>query len=248
MNLTCLASSSAGNAYYIELERKDQEPVRLLVECGLKYQELNKKLVSYGLDLNKIDAVLITHGHNDHCVARNDLIKRGKKVFANQHLASSQETILSHGQSKYIAHNCLVTPFSVEHDVEDPLGFVIQTDVETILFATDLKYFKADLSMYKFDHIMIEANYDGQVIYFALENAKTSNNRGEIVRYERLVHSHMSISNCIKTLNKLNLTRCKAIILMHLSDRHANELLFKKRVKEETLTNCFVCKKNGGLI
>lgn len=248
MELTCLASSSAGNAYYIELERKDQEPVRLLVECGLKYQELNKKLVSYGLDLNKVDAVLITHGHNDHCAARNDLIKRGKKIFANQHLASSQETILAHGQSKYIAHNCMVTPFSVEHDVEDPLGFVIQTDVETILFATDLKYFKADLSMYKFDHIMIEANYDGQVIYFALENAKTSNNRGEIVRYERLVHSHMSIANCIKTLNKLNLTKCKAIILMHLSDRHANELLFKKRVKEETLTNCFVCKKNGGLI
>jgi len=248
MRLICLASSSAGNAYYIELDRKDQEPVKLLVECGLKYKELNKKLANNGLDLNKIDAVLITHGHNDHSIARNDLIKRGKKIYANQHLASSQETILSHNESKYIAHNCTVTAFSVEHDVEDPLGFMIQTDVETILFATDLKYFKADLSIYKFDYIMIEANYDGQVIHFALENARTSNNRSEIVRYERIVHSHMSIANCIKTLNKLNLTRCKAIILMHLSDRHANELLFKKRVQEETKTSCFVCKKNGGMI
>jgi len=58
----------------------------------------------------------------------------------------------------------------------------------------------------------------------------------------------MSIANCIKMLNSFNLTQCKAIILMHLSDRHANELLFKKRVQEETKTSCFVCKKNGGLI
>lgn len=248
MKLTCLASSSSGNAYYIELERKDQESVKLLVECGLKYQELNKKLVGNGLDLNSIDAVLITHGHNDHSIARNDLIKRGKKVFANQFMASSKETTLTHGESKYIAHNCMVTPFSVEHDVEDPLGFVIQTDVETILFVTDFKYFKSNLSNIKFDYIMIESNYDGRVIHFALENAKNSNNRAEIVRYERIVHSHMSISNCIKTLNSLDLTKCKAIILMHLSDRHANELLFKKRVQEETKTSCFVCKKNGGLI
>ena len=248
MELKCLASSSAGNAYYIEIPRKDQEPVRLLVECGIKYFELNKKLVSEGIDLNKIDAVLITHGHNDHCAARNDLIKRGKKVFANQYLASSEETILSHNTSRYVAYNWKVSAFSVEHDAPDPLGFIIDTNMETILFATDLKYIKYDLSSFKFDYIMIEANYDGQTIYFASEKARESNNRAEIVRYERLVHSHMSIANCIKTLNKLNLTKCKAIILMHLSDRHANELLFKKRVKEETSTNCLVCKKNGGLI
>ena len=248
MKLICLASSSAGNAYYIELDRKDQEPVKLLVECGIKYKELVKKLAMNQKDISEVNAVLITHGHNDHSEARLDLIKRGKKVFANEHLASSSDTVLKHGIGKYVAHNVLVTPFNVEHDAEDPLGFVIQTDKETILFATDLKYFKADLKKVKFDYIMIEANYDGQVIHFALENAKTSNNKPEIVRYERIVHSHMSISNCVKTLSTLDLSQCKAIFLMHLSDRHANELLFKKRVQDETKTSCFVCKKNGGLI
>lgn len=248
MKLISLASSSAGNAYYIELPRKDQEPVKLLVECGIKYRELVKKMAMNGLDISDVHAVLITHGHNDHSEARLDLIKRGKKVFANEHLASSSDTVLRHGVSMYIAHNVTVTPFNVEHDAEDPLGFVIQTNMETILFATDLKYFKADLKKVKFDYIMIEANYDGQVIHFALENAKTSNNKLEIVRYERIVHSHLSISNCIKTLHTLDLSKCKAVFLMHLSDRHANELLFKKRVQEETKTSCFVCKKNGGLI
>lgn len=248
MNFDCLASSSSGNCYYIELDRKDQEPVRLLVEAGIKYKELVKKMIMQKHDINAIDAVLITHGHNDHSVARKDLIKRGYTIYANSLLASSDETIMRHGESKYIATNTKATAFSVEHDIEDPLGYVIQTNVETILFATDLKYFKADLSHIKFDYIFIEANYDGQVVYFARQNAIKNNDKEKLMRYERIIHSHMSISNVIKTLQKLDLTRCKAIILLHLSDTHANELLFKKQVQDVTKTVCLVCKKNGGFI
>lgn len=248
MNAICLASSSAGNAYLLEIDRKDQEPVRLLVEAGITYQELNKKLALEGKNLNHVDAVLITHGHQDHCRSRKYLINRGKRVYGNHLMASDEDYVLSHGQSKYVANNTLVTAISVEHDVEDPLAFVIQTDTTTVLFATDLKYFKSDLSNIKFDYIFIEANYDGQTIYWAQKNAQEKGLKSEIKRYDRITNSHMSISNAIRTLNKLDLTRCKAIFLMHLSDRHANELLFKKQVKDATQTTCFVCKKNGGFI
>ncbi len=248
MNLIALASSSAGNCYYIELDRKDQEPVKLLVEAGIKYREIVKKLALEGKQINDIDAVLITHGHNDHSVARKDFVKRGFRVYGNYLMANEKDHVLTHNESKYIAGNTKVTAFSVEHDAEDPLGFVIQTDMETILFATDLKLFKADLSKIKFDYIFLEANYDGRVIHFAKKNAEDKGDKAEIKRYERIVHSHMSISNAVKTLKKLNLTSCKAIFLMHLSDRHANELLFKKQVKDETGTQCFVCKKHGGFI
>lgn len=97
-------------------------------------------------------------------------------------------------------------------------------------------------------YIFLEANYDGRTIHFARKNAEERGDRGEIKRYERIIHSHMSISNAVKTLQKLDLTRCKAIILIHLSDRHANELLFKKRIQDELKTTCFVCKKSGGII
>lgn len=248
MNAICLASSSAGNAYLLEIDRKDQEPVRLLVEAGITYQELNKKLALEGKNLNHIDAVLITHGHQDHCRSRKYLIKRGKRVYGNHSMASDEDYVLAHGQSKYVANNTLVTAISVEHDVEDPLAFVIQTDTTTVLFATDLKYFKSDLSNIKFDYIFLESNYDGQTIHFARKKAIEQGMKYDILRYDRIVNSHMSITNAVNTLKKMNLTRCKAIFLMHLSDRHANELLFKKRVQEELKTNCFVCKKNGGFV
>ena len=134
MELIVLASSSAGNCYYIELERQDREPVKLLIEAGITYKEIVKTLALESKEIGAIDAVLITHGHNDHCVARKDLIKRGHKIYGNYLMANVKDHVLRHGESKYIAANTKVTAFSVEHDAEDPLGFVIQTDKETILF------------------------------------------------------------------------------------------------------------------
>ena len=58
----------------------------------------------------------------------------------------------------------------------------------------------------------------------------------------------MSLAHCRDHLKKLNLSQCKAIFLMHLSDRHANENKFKETIFEATGINTYVCKKNGGIV
>ena len=58
----------------------------------------------------------------------------------------------------------------------------------------------------------------------------------------------MSLANCIKHLERLDLTKCKAIFLMHLSDRHAQQFKFKEEVQKATGVQTFVCKKAGGMI
>src|SRR5690606_35227707 len=56
-----------------------------------------------------------------------------------------------------------ILPFDVQHDVSEPLGFLLQSDNGAkLLFATDTYYIK-----YKFtglSHIMIECNYDQQTL------------------------------------------------------------------------------------
>lgn len=246
MKFVCLASSSAGNAYYIELEREGLAPIKLLIEAGLAYKELVSKLSQNGLRITEIDVCLVTHAHMDHCKAVGTLKDRYLPIYANERICSLGNE-LSHSKSRFVATDTKVLPFEVMHD-SPSLGFVISTGKETILFVNDCKYFETDLSAFTFDYVCIEANYDGQVLHFAYEEAKKMNDFGNIARYERLFDSHMSISNCIKHLKKLNLTKCKAIFLMHLSDRHANSSLFKMRVKEETGVNTFVCKKYGGIL
>lgn len=252
MNVVNLGSSSSGNCYYIELERKNLPPVKLMLEAGFPYQEIVKKGTRERINLNDIQAVLVTHGHGDHCKGVSDLIKRRKEIYANEDVISrfngNNENVLQHDDVRIIAADTRVIPIEVEHDAPGSLGYVISTSVETILFVNDCKYFKADLSNIKFDYVFIEANYDGQFLHFAYEDAKKNNDQANIKRYERLFDSHMSMSNCIKHLQKLDLSKCKAVFLMHLSERHANANKFKNEVKTAIKVNTFVCRKNGGIL
>lgn len=249
MKLINLGSSSSGNSYYIELERNTLPPVKLMLEVGFPLKELHKKCVTNNININDIESFLVTHSHNDHSAATKELIVRGKKVFGNSYVTGNNPlTTLTHNEKRYIAADTSVIPFKVEHDAPDTFGYIISTSKETILFINDCKYFTADLSRFKFDYVFIEANYDGQSIHFAYENAKGNNDNINIKRYERLFNSHMSIKNTVEHLSKLDLKNCKAIFLMHLSDKNSNEHLFINRVKEATGVKTFACKKNGGLV
>ncbi len=250
MNFINLGSSSSGNCYYLELDRKDNlPPVKIMLEVGFPYKDILKKCINEGIEFNEIDAFLVTHGHKDHSCAMNDLVSRGKRVYANYKLSNGNlKTTLRNDIQTYVAPDVRVISFNVMHDADDPLGFIISTGVETILFVNDCKYFGYDLSLIKFDYVFIEANYDGTTLHYAYEEAKRSNDPSNTKRYERIFNSHMSLKNCIEHLKKLNLTNCKAVFLMHLSDRHANENQFKKRVQDEIGVKTFVCKKNGGII
>lgn len=254
--LECLASSSSGNCYYLELKKKSdiavgKPTINLLLEAGIPYKEIVAKLANIGISMANVDAAIITHNHQDHCRAVEDLTARGLPVYGNSIITNGtlMRTMTAGSVKAGIAPGLYITPFAVEHDAPDSLGYIIQGPSGVkILFVNDCKFFKADLSAYKFDIVMIEANYDGQMIHYAYEKAKETHDYANIKRYERLLNSHMSIANCIKTLQMMDLSSCKKIFLMHLSDSHANELVFKARVKAATGVDTYAFKKCGGFI
>lgn len=248
MKFINFASSSAGNCYWLELERSSGTPVKIMLEAGLQYKEIARSATKCGLKLSELDAVLISHGHTDHARGANQMASRGFQVYGNKEVCSSVMTEMHDKAVKVIAADTYVLPFLVQHDAPDPFGYYIQTDKESVLFFTDCKFFKADLSQFKPDYILAEANYDGRTIHFALKEAEEKGDWANISRYKRLLQSHMSLSNCIKTLKKLDLSGTKSIFLIHLSDRHANENVFKRSVRDETGVNTYVCRKYGGLL
>jgi phosphoribosyl 1,2-cyclic phosphodiesterase len=61
MQMTVLASGSKGNSTVISSSK-----TRVLVDAGLSCRELMKRMATVGEDPAKLDAILITHEHQDH--------------------------------------------------------------------------------------------------------------------------------------------------------------------------------------
>lgn len=73
MKFEAIASSSHGNAYLVE----DCQS-RILLECGLAFRTLQKKL---GFSLAELDGVLLTHEHKDHAKCACEMVRSGQTVF-----------------------------------------------------------------------------------------------------------------------------------------------------------------------
>lgn len=236
MEIINLASSSAGNCYVLYDGHS-----YLLLEAGIKYKDLVKELTRRGLKLTDIKHVLVSHKHKDHSVAANDL-SRFMTVWGSEITLESVT-----GKKKVLQPNrwntvggYKVIGFDTEHDCPGSLGFIIKslaTD-EQLLFATDTKYIRYNLKQFKFDYVMIECNYDDDYI-----------EQIDISPYlkRRLINSHMGLRTVIKTLKSLDLSVCKGIYLLHLSDRHSNEDKMLQTVMAETGVSTYVCQKYGGV-
>lgn len=232
MKITCLASSSAGNCYLVENNAGN----KLLIEAGLPYSTIRKKLLMVGVGINDLSACLVTHAHSDHSIGMKQLSDH-LLTYANRETVKlyggKKATILNAWNKVYI-DDYIVTPFDLDHDVA-AFGFIIEDSQERLLFVNDTKFIRWDLSTYEFDYIMIEANYNDELIDVTLD------------RNKRTLNSHLSLDTVISTLQTLKLDRLKEIYLLHLSDHNSNEELMFKKLSEATKKRILIANKNGGV-
>ena len=246
-----LGSSSNGNAFFIELYRKDYpNPFRLLIECGFDFQELSKRLLNKGISINDINAILVTHEHNDHSISVPQLVARKKKVYApmtvfdKYKLSSNIDSkyVMENKTEKGIADGIIVTGMELDHENDDGsktynLGYIITVDKWfNILFVTDTKFIRYDLSGYQFNVIFIEANNLHRVIYSALQKAQQNHNKWEEIHFNRVLKSHMLVEKTALTLATFDLTKTDIIYLIHLSaNTIINTFEFKGIVKNKLI-------------
>ena len=77
LEVKAIASGSAGNAYLLD----DGAGHKLLLECGIPFQKL---LIALNFNLIQLSGCLLTHEHQDHSKAVNDLLKHGTRVYASK--------------------------------------------------------------------------------------------------------------------------------------------------------------------
>ena len=66
-----LSSGSKGNCLYLGSEK-----TRILIDAGISCRAIEQKLKQLDIDITSIDAVLVTHEHNDHIKGLKILCKK----------------------------------------------------------------------------------------------------------------------------------------------------------------------------
>ena len=218
MQFKSLASSSSGNAYIVS----DRE-TKILVECGVSHTKLQKLS---GFSLSEFQACLVSHEHKDHAKSVAELISRGMEVYMSQGTAEATETdgatLIEH-MEQFNVGSLDIVPFTTFHDAAEPLGFLFKSrvDGDVLAFATDtvnLRYNFPGLNI-----LAIEANYDKAIL-------ERCEKMPEKVRY-RITNSHMEIDTLCDYLRSLDLSHCREIHLLHLSDATSHEGHFINKVK-----------------
>jgi len=234
MEIICMASSSAGNAYVIKNTK-----TTLLVECGLPFPILRMRLLKHGIQRTDISAVVITHKHGDHARCASELSEATMIV-------ASKETLDASGVQKnrwplrswesVIYETIKITAFELDHDCDGTFGYIFQDQEsnQSILFINDTQYVKWNFKKYQFTYIMIECNHNTDMII------------NKTVTVRRVAKSHMSLEATKKTLATMDLTKTRAIYLMHLSDGSSDQERMINEIRKQTGRPTYACLKDGG--
>lgn len=142
------------------------------------------------------------------------------------YVAGNHKAIYITPKVQFTIGNFTILPFELEHDVPN-VGFLISDGEEKLLYITDTYYCRYTFK--DVNHIMVECNHSYEILNQYVDNGSLDKKR-----MERLIQSHFSLENVIKFLKSMDLSQCKAIHLIHLSNENSNEVEFKKAVQAAT--------------
>ena len=247
MKIKVLASGSKGNCSLIETAS-----TRFLIDIGITYQRLKRELEKMNLNLDDIDAILLTHAHNDHTSGLKVLLKHTTfKIYTNKDIIKEltldidKERIELYDSIMHL-NNTELTIFKTSHDAKGSVGFLITDDESSLVYITDTgylnrKYFPllTNKNIY-----YIESNHDEKML---MDGPYPYYLKQRIISDE----GHLSNETTAKYLKKLVGAATKYIILAHLSEHNNKEEIAyntsREALKDREDIKIVVAKQNEAL-
>lgn len=226
MNVKVVASGSRGNAYVLTQDGA----ASLLLEAGITYKRLQ---VALAHKVTRLAGCLVGHEHGDHAQSAWRVAQAGVNVYATAPTLEAMR-LTGHRAKPLVKLEArrigawTVLPFPAVHDAADPVGFVITADDgDSLLYLSDSAY-----CAYRFEGltiVMCEANYSSDLL-----RENVASGRLEHFVAQRIRSNHMSLERCIELLQANDLSRVRAIHLLHLSSGNSSGVEFKAAVARAT--------------
>ncbi len=252
VKLTILGSGSSGNCAYVETAE-----ARILVDAGFSPRQIRQRLASIGRAPENLSAILITHEHSDHISGLLGIADKlqipvycnrgtqdgavwtfktkwsSKKKLPLENPDSLKQKIdwrLFQTGDRFELNDLLVETFSIPHDAQEPVGFILRIAAGNIGFATDLGHVtKLVLERIRAANVLVlESNHDVKM----LQDCP----RRSWALKQRILgrHGHLSNATAAETAAQIMSAGLKHLYLAHLS-RECNQPELARHVMAEQL-------------
>ena len=172
MKVISLQSGSNGNCYFVQAG-----DVRLLIDAGISAQLARQRLAQFGHEIREVDAILISHDHNDHSRSMGIFHRQfGAPLYVTKKTLLASQAAIRPGRLTDIRHFNAGETFHVRdvqihtiptpHDSADGVAFVIEHEDRRLGILSDLGHVFGALRevLLSLDAVIIESNYDRQML------------------------------------------------------------------------------------
>ena len=237
MRFISFASSSKGNCALISYKNTN-----VLVDCGISKKRLVECLSRYGLTLNDIDCIFITHEHSDHTSGLQSILKDNdiKIISQRDTLKFIMKSLDDKGIKANLDNFKIISPVNILnenscfevgeikfyplkgcHDVPS-LYYKFELGDTIVAILTDMgKYNDYNIkTLSDVNYLMLESNYDEEML---LENSYPQFLKSRILGSG----GHLSNRSCAEIIMKLASDNLKEVYLSHISaDSNSEEFAY----------------------
>lgn len=147
MDVYVLASGSKGNMTLVETDNS-----AFFIDAGISVTKMKKKMDDYGIDFRKVEALFITHEHQDHIIGLKGLLKlntikqvyltKGSYEYLSEEIKKLlPEVIFIKSDNDFYHKEVKVFPMMLSHDANEPVGFVFKNNQnKKMVLLTDTGY------------------------------------------------------------------------------------------------------------
>jgi len=255
VKFTILGSGSSGNCTYVETAE-----TRLLIDAGFSPRQLRQRLATIGRAPENLSAILLTHEHSDHISGLPGLAdklqipiycNRGTQdgtIWAFKSRWTSKKAPVLEGLegteairkkmdwrlfttgAGFEIGDVAVETFSIPHDAQDPVGFLVRAPGVNIGFATDLGHMtKLVIERTRSAHVLVlESNHDVKLLQDCPHRPWSLKQRilGR--------HGHLSNEAAADAAEQIITAELKHLYLGHLSSQ-CNKPEIARRVMHDRL-------------
>lgn len=220
MRMMSIASGSSGNCIYIGTDN-----THILVDTGISKKKVLEGLNKLDLKAEDIDAVLITHEHDDHIKGLGVFLRHcATPVYSSEgvikylsgceHLGKLPKDVFHSFTTgnTFKIKDLTVNTVKVSHDAVDPVAYTFSDGRKKAGIITDLgEYEDSTLEAFKnLDTMLIESNHD---INMLLNGPYPYSLKQRILGRK----GHLSNEMCGRMLGEILNDKVERVILGHLS-------------------------------